>query len=215
MLPNEDILQTYLTDLRKEPNAYLEQLSNDARLRGVPIMQPETMATVEQLIRLYQPRSILEIGTAVGYSAINMVLASDNRAHVTTIERESKMVEEATQHIQALSLASLITVIERDALDSPETLLRSEPFDLIFIDAGKGHYQTFFDLYTPFLSKRGVVIHDNVLLRGYVLDPEKAPKRFKKMAQKMRAFNEWLNNHPDYQTVLLPIGDGLSISIKK
>ncbi|WEG14099.1 O-methyltransferase [Pullulanibacillus sp. KACC 23026] len=208
-------LQHYLNAFRKEPLPFMESLSLEAREAGVPIMQPETMSAVEQFIRLHKPGTILEIGTAVGYSAINMFLSSNGSAHVYTIERDESMVQKARHNIEALDLQSHITVIEGDALSPPPEIEKYGPFDLLFIDAGKGHYRTFFDAYTPFLSANGIVIHDNVLLRGYVLDPDQAPKRFKAMARKMHAFNIWLQDHPDFHTVLLPIGDGLSLSIKK
>lgn len=214
MFEKEASLNAYLAQFRKEPHSRLEQMNKEARERGIPIMQPETMSSVEQLIRLHEPRTILEIGTAIGYSAMNMVLASSNRPHVVTIERDSNMVKEARENIKALDLTDTITVLERDALEAPESLSDFGTFDLLFIDAGKGHYTTFFETYTPFLSSRGVILCDNVLFRGYVLDPDSAPKRLQKMAGKMRQFNQWLHDHPDYQTVLLPIGDGLSISMK-
>jgi predicted O-methyltransferase YrrM len=124
------------------------------------------------------------------------------------------MVKEARHNIQLLGLEDQVTILERDALVNPMDLASYGPFDFLFIDAGKGHYTTFFESYTPYLESKGLVVCDNVLFRGFVTAPEAAPKRLQKMAEKMHAFNQWLHAHPDYKTVLLPVGDGLSISIK-
>lgn len=210
----EDRLSRFLAERRREPHPKLDAIGKAARERGVPIMQPETMSAVEQVIRLRKPKKILEIGTAVGYSAINMVLAANRGTHVVTLERDSEMVKEAERNIADLGLEELITVLERDALDDPSELSDFDSFDLIFIDAGKGHYKTFFNHYLNFLSADGVIVCDNILFRGYVVDPELAPKRLRKMTIRMREFNLWLDHHPDFTTVFLPVGDGLSISIK-
>lgn len=204
----------YLAQFRKEPNEKLMKISEEARERRIPIMQPETMSSVEQLIRLKKPKKILELGSAVGYSAINMALAGGVAAKVVSLERDPAMVQEARRNIHLLGLDDQVTILERDALENPSDLASYGPFDFLFIDAGKGHYTTFFESYTPYLESKGLVVCDNVLFRGFVTAPESAPKRLQKMAEKMHAFNEWLHAHPDYQTVLLPVGDGLSVSIK-
>lgn len=204
----------YLAQFRKEPNEKLMKISEEARERHIPIMQPETMSSVEQLIRLKKPKKILELGSAVGYSAINMVLAGGAATKVVSLERDPAMVQEARRNIDLLGLGDQVTILERDALENPTDLASYGPFDFLFIDAGKGHYTTFFETYTPYLKSKGLVVCDNVLFRGFVKAPELAPKRLQKMAEKMHAFNLWLHAHPDYQTVLLPVGDGLSVSIK-
>ena len=205
---------SYLAQFRKEPNEQLIKLGENARERRIPIMQPETMSVVEQLIRLKKPKSILEIGSAVGYSAINMALAGGSATKVVSLERDPAMVQEARQNVERLGLVDQITILERDALVNPTELSAYGPFDFLFIDAGKGHYTTFFESYTPYLTLEGLVVCDNVLFRGLVTAPESAPKRLQKMAEKMHAFNQWLHDHPAYKTTLLPVGDGLSVSVK-
>jgi predicted O-methyltransferase YrrM len=209
-----DHLGSYLAQFRKEPNEELIKISDDARERRIPIMQPETMSSVEQLIRLQKPKKILEIGSAVGYSAINMAIAGGGSTKVFSLERDPAMVQEARRNIEAVGLSERITILEKDALVNPTELTAYGPFNFLFIDAGKGHYTTFFEAYTPYLASEGLVVCDNVLFRGWVTAPETAPKRLQKMAEKMHSFNKWLHAHPDYKTTLLPIGDGLSVSIK-
>ncbi len=207
-------LSTYLAELRKERLPKLDQMVEVARAERIPIMQPETMGTVEMLIRLHTPKKILEIGAAIGYSAINMALAAGETGHVVTLERDPNMADQARQNFQHVQLKDRITLIETDALEPPADLASYGPFDLIFIDAGKGHYQTFFNAYTPLLNEEGIVLCDNVLFRGYVMEPDLAPKRVQKLAKKMRAFNQWLHDLEGYETILLPVGDGLSVTHK-
>jgi predicted O-methyltransferase YrrM len=204
----------YLAQFRKEPNEKLMIISEGARERRIPIMQPETMSAVEQLIRLQKPKKILEIGSAVGYSAINMAVAGGGATKVVSLERDPVMVQEARRNVEALGLSDQITILEKDALVDTTELSTYGPFNFLFIDAGKGHYTTFFESYTPYLASEGLVVCDNVLFRGWVTAPETAPKRLQKMAEKMHNFNQWLHAHPDYKTTLLPVGDGLSVSIR-
>ena len=199
-----------LNDKRSEA---MRALTENARNNKVPIMQPEAMALVEQIIRVKAPWHILEIGTAVGWSAINMAIAGGNKVKITTVEREPQMIEAAKKNIRDFHLEEQIEVLHGDVLEIGSILDERAPFDMILIDAGKGHYQEYFTRFKSLLSSHGMVICDNVYFRGYVFQPDEAPKRLKRLAQKMNDFNQWLAQHDDFETVFVPVGDGLSISI--
>lgn len=205
----------YTQGLNQHDSPSLQELTKKARNNGVPIMQPEAMSLVEQFIRVKRPKHILEIGTAVGWSAIHMAIASGKTARITTVEREPLMVKEANENIVDFQLGQMIEIVEGNVLERVEELKKRAPYDLILIDAGKGHYQEYFTQFLPMLSADGVIICDNVYFRGYAIDPEQAPKRLKRLAVKMQDFNQWLSIHPDFDTVFVPVGDGLSISTRK
>ena len=172
----------------------------------VPILHPESVIALTKYIREHQILSILEVGTAIGYSAMQM--ASVNPLiHVTTLERDPNRLEEATRFIHEADMKSQVEVIFTDALD----YVPSSTFDLIFIDAGKAQYQVFFERFTPYLKPGGVVICDNYYLHGLTVD--NAPKHKRTMARKLEAFKVFLSSHPDFITSILDVGDGLSVSV--
>src|SRR5699024_1225287 len=158
------------------------------------------MNFVKQLIRLYKPRRILEIGTAIGYSALQMYKAYPS-VKITTIERDEVRFEEAQQRIINHQLDNRIQLILGDASDVLQNLREKElNFDFVLIDAAKGQYRKFFDLSTKLLEENGVIITDNVLFKGYVFEDSNVPKRFQKMVQKIQAFNEYIIMHEDFTT---------------
>ena len=172
----------------------------------VPILHKESVVALTDYIREHQILSILEVGTAIGYSAMQM--ASVNPAvHVTTLERDSNRLAEATSFIIEAGMESQVEVFFTDALE----YIPSSTFDLIFIDAGKAQYQVFFERFTPYLKPGGVVICDNYFLHG--LTVENAPKHKRTMARKLEAFKAFLTSHPYFITTILDVGDGLSVSV--
>jgi predicted O-methyltransferase YrrM len=205
----------YTQRLNGKQTQQMQALTQKAINERVPIMQPEAMSLVEQVIRIKKPKNILEIGTAVGWSAIHMAGASGHKAKITTVEREPKMIEAAKKNLKDFQLEQLIEVVEGHVLELDDELKNRGLYDMILIDAGKGHYQEYFTRFLPMLSSDGIIICDNVYFRGYSIDPSLAPKRLKRLAQKMNDFNQWLSNHPNFDTVFVPVGDGLSISTRK
>ncbi|MFC4618099.1 O-methyltransferase [Camelliibacillus cellulosilyticus] len=208
LLTNEQ----YVKLLNNHAPRQLEDIERQAKSRGIPIMQPEALAVIQTCLRLFRPRHILEIGAAIGYSALKMAGAVDGGAIVTTVERDLDLATEAVENIKTLGASHLITVIGGDAVDRARDIHARGPYDLIVIDAAKSHYKTYFQSFAGDLRRGGLVICDNVLFRGYAANPETAPKRLRTIARKMNQFNEWLRGHPDFYTDFLPVGDGLSIS---
>lgn len=181
---------------------------------SVPIIKDAGLAMLEQTIMLNKPKRILEIGTAIGYSAIRM-----NRlinSEVYTIERNVDMYNEASKNIKAVNKENEIHIIYKDALEAFDDVKNLE-FDMIFIDAAKAQYMKFFNLYTPLLKKGGVVFCDNMLFHGLVLDEanyDNLSRSVRGLARKLKAFHDELLSNKDYKTSIFDIGDGVSISVK-
>ncbi len=206
--------ETYLMKTLDEPDEHIQQLQTYAQDHRVPIMEPLGIEFLEQLIRMKQPKRILEIGAAIGYSAIRMAQCYPH-SEIVTVEREEQRYHEAVQNIQDAQLENRIKVVFGDALEVSDDLLSQGPYDVLFIDAAKGQYQRFFELFTPSLAKDGVIISDNVLFKGYVADNPNDGSNKAKIARKIEAYNEWLIQHPEFKTNIVPIGDGVAISTKR
>ncbi|CDQ18084.1 Predicted O-methyltransferase YrrM [Halobacillus karajensis] len=206
--------EDYLQSLLSEPSTAVREMESYAKEQRVPIMEPLGIEFLMQLLRIHQPKNILEIGTAIGYSALRMLEACPG-SNITTVERDENRYNDALQNIKAMNVEDSIHVIHGDALDVASQIEKNGPFDLLFIDAAKGKYEEFFHLYSPMISKEGLIISDNVLFKGFVADDSEANPRMAKIARKIRKFNEWLVHNPDYHTTIVPIGDGVAITKRK
>lgn len=206
--------EIYLKSILQEPATWEDELMTYAKNHRVPIIEPVSMNFIASLIKLVQPTHILEIGTAIGYSALSMHHALPS-AKITTLERDEEMVVNATENIANYSLNNQIDIIKGDALDSlPELINENRTFDFIFIDAAKGQYKKFFEYAMQLQSDKGVILTDNVLFRGYVAEELTDHKRFQKLGEKINDYNSWLMKNDNYHTSIIPIGDGIALSIK-
>lgn len=209
-----DKIDQYIAGLVEQSPYWIKALEDEAYQDNIPIMEPVGIAFLQQLIRIKQPKKILEIGTAIGYSALQMLHAF-TETKVITIERDLKRYQQAKKHINALANEGEIELVFGDALELDARVIAQAPYDLLFIDAAKGQYQRFFELYAPLLSKDAVIVSDNVLFKGYVADPTGANKRTEKIANKIAGYNKWLVEQNDYHTIIIPIGDGIAITTKR
>lgn len=192
-------------------NNLIEQMENYAKLERIPIMTSEGISFVEKYIKENKLKNILEIGSAIGYSAIKMALI-DKDIHVTTIERDKERYDLAVQNIKLANLEDRIKIIYGDAL---ETTIDGN-FDMIFIDAAKAQYTKFFVKYSPQLVKNGAIITDNLKFHGFVENPELTNNRnTKQLARKIKSFIEWLKENEEFSTEFLDIGDGVAVSKRK
>lgn len=209
-------LQQYLEELTPKSNNMMCSLEQYASEHRVPIMEKEGIHFLTQLIRMQEPATILELGTAIGYSALRMLEAAPN-ATITTIERNDEMVAIARENIKQAQQTEAVEILHADAFDAIEKLINEKrQYDFIFIDAAKGQYKKFFTQVETLLRDKGVIVCDNVLFKGLVVDPEATDnKRLQKLAQKIAAFNKWLMENKAYHTSLIPIGDGITISMKR
>ncbi|MFO1443026.1 O-methyltransferase [Bacillus sp. Bva_UNVM-123] len=209
-----DKLNAYLEELIPKRHELLDEIEQYAKENSVPIMEIAGIEVMIQLLRIHKPHTILEIGAAIGYSALRMAYSLPE-CRIITIERDATRYEQAKQNIQKAKKDAQITIIEGDALESEAFIMNFAPFDAIFIDAAKGQYKRFFELYSRYLAEDGIIITDNVLFKGLVYEKEIENKRTRNLAKKIHDFNQWLMNHPDYHTVILPVGDGVAISKKR
>lgn len=185
-----------------------------ARKNNVPIMELTGIEAMLQLLRIHDPNTILEVGTAIGYSALRMAFALP-QATIVTIERDVERSSLAKEYIQKAGKMDQIHVIEGDALEVEEMIKQYAPFDCLFIDAAKGQYKRFFEIYSTYLSDKGMIITDNVLFKGLVCETEFENRRIRSLVKKINDFNQWIMKHPDYDTAILPVGDGVAISRKR
>ena len=201
----------YLENINKEEtNSILVSLRLFALENNVPIITIEGIHFLNHVIKLRNIKSVLEIGTAIGYSAINMALK--NNCHVTTIERDDKMYELASNNIKESNLEDKITQIKGDALEVDEDTLGT--FDLVFIDAAKSQSIKFFNKYKKNLSSEGVIITDNLLFHDLVTAVIR-DRNLKQLVSKIDKFNKFVVEQEDFDTYIYNLGDGMSLSIKK
>lgn len=209
-------INEYLVDLTPSRNALFTKMEEYAHDKHVPIMDVIGIEALLQLLRLHEPSSILEVGSAIGYSSLRMSDALP-KARIVTLERHPERIKAARSFIKEANKESSIILLEGDALELASEVEKYAPFDAIFIDAAKGQYVKFFELFEPFLSPGGMIVSDNVLYKEQVIAPEETigHRRARALVRKIKHFNSWVMEHPDYHTVILPIGDGMAISKKK
>lgn len=205
----------YLKHLLPEKTNWEKELTTYAESHRVPIIEPISMRFITHLIKLTKPVNILEIGTAIGYSALSMHHAFPS-ATITTLERDEEMIIKAQENISKYSLNDNITLISDDALVSlPKLIEQEKHYDFIFIDAAKGQYKKFFEYAMKLQLNSGVILTDNVLFQGYVSGEKTDHKRLRKLGEKIDNYNKWLMENKNYDTSIVPIGDGIAFSIKK
>ena len=188
----------------------IENIEKYAHDNNVPIMLPDGIEYLCRIIKENNIKSILEIGTAIGYSAIKMALVNSN-IKITTIERDKERYELAISNIKSFSLDDRIKVIHSDALD----VEIDGYFDLIFIDASKGHSIDFFEKFKKNLAPNGIIVTDNLSFHGLVEDESLAiTKNQKGLVKRIKNFIEFLDNNEEFTTTYIDIGDKISISKK-
>lgn len=208
-----DYMSKYLKGLIGESEGVIKELEDFAQEHNVPIVREETARLIEFMVTTKKPKKILELGTAIGYSSILMALTLNGDVQITTIERDEKMVEIASNNIKKAGLENNITIMEGDCLSILENL--NEEFDMIFIDAGHGHYCEFLPHCLRMLSKEGVIMADNVLFRGMVACNELMVKRKITIVKRMRKYLDMVSQDENLMTTVLPMGDGIALTVRR
>jgi predicted O-methyltransferase YrrM len=189
----------------------IEDLEKYALENNIPIMQPEGIEFMIDYIKKNNIITILEIGSAIGYSAIRMALINKN-IKVYTIERANERYEEAVKNINKFNLNNQITIIHDDAFNVNIV----DKFDLIFIDAAKSQYIKFFEKFKANLNDNGSIITDNLSFHGLVAKKERIEsKNLRQLVNKIRLYVEFLQENKEFNTEFLDIGDGIAISRKE
>ncbi len=189
----------------------IENLKQEALTKHIPIMQDEGISFLLRFIKEHHIKHILEIGSAIGYSAIRFASISDD-IYVTTIEKDEDRYMQAINNINNFNLNNRIEIINGDALD----IDIEGQFDLIFIDAAKGQYIKFFEKYKNNLKDNGIIVSDNLSFHGLVADPSKIRNRnTKQLVKKIKKYIDFLKTNDEYETVFYTYGDGISISYRK
>ncbi|MEG0471235.1 MAG: O-methyltransferase [Solibacillus sp.] len=209
-----ELSDTYIASFISDRDELLLEMEQFAQENHVPIMQLAGIESLNQLLRIQKPKSILEIGTAIGYSAIRMAQALPE-CQIVTIERDEARVQHAKAFIARSTEANRIQVIEGDALEVELEGIQST-FDAVFIDAAKGQYLKFFEKYSPLVPPGGVLYIDNMYMHGLSdLDIKEVPRRKRTMIRNLKTFSDWIMAHPDYTSAFFPVGDGLLICLKR
>ncbi len=213
MIVNERIT-AYINSLEKGNGAVCDAIEEEALSSYVPIIRKETSALLKTLVVLKQPKEILEVGTAVGYSALLMSRVMPEDCHITTIEKYEKRIPIAKDNFKRAGKEQCITLLEGDAEEILKTL--SGPYDFIFMDAAKGQYLHWLPLLLALLPQGGVLVSDNVLQDGDIIESRYAvERRNRTIHSRMREYLYTLTHMEEFETSVVPIGDGVTISVKR
>ncbi|CRH22101.1 O-methyltransferase [Carnobacterium maltaromaticum] len=210
---NKDVLE-FIRKKQKPLAGKLGEIERGANERGVPIIPHETVVFLNLLLGQLQPKNILEIGAAIGFSSSLMAQHVGEDGHVTTIDRFDVMIEKARANYERLGLTEKVTLLEGQAADILPTL--DGPYDFIFMDSAKSKYYDFFPECMRLLRVGGMLVVDDVLQGGTILLPkEEIPKRSRAIHKKLNAFLDVVMEHPSIESSIIPLGDGLLLIVKQ
>lgn len=188
-----------------------KEMEEFAELNHVPIIKEAEREIFKDIIAKYKPKRILEIGTAIGYSALLMANCGEG-IKIKTLELSTERAEIAQSFIDKSPYKDDIEIVIGDAGENLLSLDKEEIFDMVFIDAAKGQYLDYLQKVLPHLTKDGVIISDNVLFRGYVLSTEKPPRRYKTIVKRLREYLQIIEDKDKFLTTIYENGDGLAVS---
>lgn len=192
---------------------FLETLEQEALADNVPIIRGDTQNFLKMLLAIKKPVRILEVGCAVGFSALLMSEYAPAECRITTIEKYEKRIPVARENFKRAGKEDVITLLEGDAMEILKEL--HDTYDFIFMDAAKGQYIHFFPEVYRLLAKDGILVSDNVLQDGEVLESRFAvTRRNRTIHSRMREYLYTLTRHEGLQTSILPVGDGVTVSVK-
>lgn len=213
MIVNERIV-SYIHSLEKSNSEIMDEIEAYAHENDVPIIRKEMESFLKVLIEMNKPKKILELGTAIGYSAILMAGAMPEECKITTIENYEKRIPIAKENIMRAGLEERITIVEADAGEYLKSI--DEEYDFIFMDAAKAQYPFYLEEIMRFLPKGGILLADNVLQEGDLVESRfMVERRNRTIHSRMREFLYSVKNTPELTTSIIPIGDGVSLSIRR
>lgn len=209
-----DRITDYIKSLETDRSPLLSKIGKKARQEGIPIIREETAAFLQTMTAAMRPKSILEVGTAVGYSTLLMAETMPPDCHITTIEKYEKRIPQARENFKAAGETQRITLLEGDAQEILKGL--SGPFDLVFLDAAKGQYLLWLPRLLELMRSGGMLISDNVLQDGDIIESRYVVERRNRTIHgRMREYLYELKHSKQLTTSIVPIGDGITVSILK
>lgn len=204
----------FINSLDPGNTPFLDEIEKEAKETNVPIIRTETQSLIKFLMAVKRPMSILEVGCAIGFSALLMNEYAPESCKITTIEKYEKRIPIARENFRRAGKEGDITLLEGDAWEILKTL--NGKFDLIFMDAAKGQYINFLPEVLRLMPEGGILLSDNVLQDGDVIQSRYAvTRRNRTIHTRMREYLYELKHHPELTTVILPVGDGVTLSVKK
>jgi len=210
----EDRFLAYINSLGTGNPDYLDQLEEFAISTQVPIIRKDMQSFMRTLVTMNKPKQILEVGTAIGFSALLMSECMPKEGHITTIENYEKRIPLARANFEKFGKANQITLLEGDAAEVLKTL--EGPYDMIFMDAAKGQYINYLPEIMRLLSVGGVLVSDNVLQDGDIIESKYAvTRRDRTIHKRMREYLYTIKHHDELETSILTIGDGVALSVRK
>ena len=214
MITGDERLNAFIDSLDTGNTPFLNEIEKEAKETNVPIIRTQVQSLLKLLLAMRKPATILEVGCAIGFSALLMSEYGPEDCHITTIEKYEKRIPVARENFRRAGKGERITLLEGDAAEILQKLTGA--YDMIFMDAAKGQYIHFLPDVLRLLAPGGILLSDNVLQDGDILESRFAvTRRNRTIHSRMRAYLYELKHHPQLETVILPVGDGVTLSVKR
>ena len=212
-MTGDERLNAFIDSLDTGNTPFLHVIEREAKETDVPIIRTQVQGLIKLLLAMRRPASILEVGCAIGFSALLMSEYGPAGCHITTIEKYEKRIPIARENFRRAGKEEQITLLEGDAVDILGGLQGS--YDMIFMDAAKAQYIRFLPDVVRLLAPGGILLSDNVLQDGDIIESRFAvTRRNRTIHSRMREYLYTLKHHPELETVILPVGDGVTVSVK-
>lgn len=209
----DERINAFIDSLDTGNTPFLNEIEKEARETNVPVIRTQVQSLIRLLLAMRQPTSILEVGCAIGFSALLMSEYAPENCHITTIEKYEKRIPAARENFRRAGREDRITLLEGDAAEILKDMKGS--YDFIFMDAAKGQYIHFLPDVLRLLAPGGILLSDNVLQDGEIIESRFAvTRRNRTIHSRMREYLYELKHHPELETVILPVGDGVTVSVR-
>ena len=213
MMMGDERINAFIDSLDTGNTPFLNEIEKEARETNVPVIRTQVQSLIRLLLAMRQPTSILEVGCAIGFSALLMSEYAPENCHITTIEKYEKRIPVARENFRRAGREDRITLLEGDAAEILKDMKGS--YDFIFMDAAKGQYIHFLPDVLRLLAPGGILLSDNVLQDGEIIESRFAvTRRNRTIHSRMREYLYELKHHPELETVILPVGDGVTVSVR-
>ncbi len=208
-----EYIEEYLHTTHKKNDAFFETLRAYAEENHIYIVKPEVERFFRTFLSVIKPKNILEVGTAIGYSAMFMLESAGENSFITTIERDENVLIQAKENVGKRGLTDRVNFLFGDATEVLESI--GGTYDFVFLDASKGQYRAHFDMALEHVRKGSVIITDDVLYMGMTATDDLATKKHGTIVRRLREFLDFLCTDARFETVILPIGDGVAMTYVK